>query len=202
MKQIHIAPGSPNSKKVMMANHATGLNLPQTEVDLASGAQKSPAYIALNPNGKMPILELSDGASLWESNAIINRMAAEAGSDLWPRSDLRYDILRWQFWEACHWTPACGKFISRHLFGDASIDLEAAAQALHPLAGVLDGHLAGRDWLVGTGMTTADISVCAILCYKDACHYPLADYANIRRWFAAMAATPAWSAANPAPKAA
>lgn len=202
MKLLHIAPPSPNSMKVMAANRLTGLNLPVAEVDLQTGVQKSPGYLALNPNGKLPILELADGGTLWESNAIVNFMAAQSQSVLWPKSDIRYDILRWQFWEACHWTPACARFISRHLFGDESVDLEAASDALHPLAAVLDAHLAGRDWLVGEAMTTADISVAAILAYKGACHYPLEQYANIARWHAGIEALDGWPSTAPAQTAA
>lgn len=202
MKKLHVAVPSPNSKKVIMANELTGLDLPLVEVDLRSGIQRSPDYLALNPNGKMPVLENADGSSLWESNVIINRMASEAKSDLWPATMDRYEIMRWQFWEACHWTPACGKFISHHLFGREGIDMAAATDELRHFAGVLDGHLAGRDWLVGSGMTTADIAVCCILAYKDACHYPLEGFGNIDRWFAAIAALPAWATANPQAQAA
>lgn len=202
MKRLHVAVPSPNSKKVMMANQMTGMDLPLVPVDLRSGVQRSADYLALNPNGKMPVLENADGSTLWESNAIINRMASEAESDLWPKSMDRYEIMRWQFWEACHWTPACGQFIAHHLFGREGIDLEAATEEFRHFAGVLDGHLDGRNWLVGDGMTTADISVCCILAYKDLCHMPLAGFANIARWFAAIEATPAWAAANPQAEAA
>ncbi len=202
MKSLHVFPASPNAKKAMMVNHLTGLNLPLEVVNLPEGAQKSPEFLALNPNGKIPVLEFTDGSTLWESNAIINRMASEAKSDLWPATMDRYDILRWQFWEACHWTPACSKYIGRHLFKRDSIDMDAAALDFHKYAAVLDDHLDGRDWLVGGAMTTADISVAAILAYREACHYPLTDYANINRWFASLAALEAWSVANPAPQAA
>ena len=200
--KLHVFPPSPNAKKAMMVNQITGLNLPQEVVDLQADAQKTEVFLGLNPNGKIPVLEYDDGSTLWESNAIINRLAAEAESPLWPKSNIRYDILRWQFWEACHWTPACAPYISRHLFGNESVDLEAAGEDFHRYAKVLDTHLKGRTWLVGEAMTTADISVCAILAYAQPCQYPLADYAEINRWFGAMSGTDAWAAANPAPQAA
>ncbi|MEX0286412.1 MAG: glutathione S-transferase family protein [Paracoccaceae bacterium] len=202
MKCLHVFPPSPNAKKAMMVNHLTGLNLPLTIVNLQEGEQQSDAFLALNPNGKIPVLELADGSSLWESNAMINRMASEAKSDLWPATMDRYDIMRWQFWEACHWTPACGKFISKHLFQREGIDMEAAEVEFHRFAKVLDDNLDGRDWLVGAGMTTADISVACILAYKEACQYPLSGYVNIARWFDSVQALDAWAVANPAPKAA
>ena len=195
--KLHVFPASPNSRKAMMVNEMLGLNIPTAIVDLQAGEQKAPGFLALNPNGKVPVLEYDDGTTLWESNAIINRMAAMTDTKIWPKTDARYDIMRWQHWEGCHWTPACGKFISKHFFGNDSIDLAAAEADLRPLAGVLDGHLAGRDWLVGAGITTADVAVAAILTYREPCQYPLAGFANIGRWMGRIEALDAWQKANP-----
>ena len=82
-------------------------------MDLQAGDQRKQEFLALNPNGKMPVLEMDDGSSLWESNAIIDRLAAHADSDIWPKSNQRYDIMRWQFWEGCHFTPACSNIDRR-----------------------------------------------------------------------------------------
>ncbi|MGV6848011.1 MAG: glutathione S-transferase family protein [Marinibacterium sp.] len=195
--KLYVFPPSPNSRKVLFANALMGLGIEEQVVDLQSGEQKSPAILGLNPNGRIPILEFDDGTSLWESNAIVNKMAAMAKSDLWPASDQRYDILRWQFWESCHWTPACSKFISRHLFGNETIDLDAAERDLRPFGEVLDNHLAGQEWLSGGAMTTADISVSAMLMYRDACRFPLSGLDHIARWMGAIEATDAWSALTP-----
>ncbi len=198
--KLHIFPPSPNSRKCMVMNRELDLNIPESVIDLRTGAQKSPEMLALNPNGKLPVLEYDDGASLWESNAIVNRLAAEKDTALWPKSNLRYDIMRWQFWESYHLNPVAGKFIAHHLFGNESIDLDAATEEFGALAGVLDSHLAGRDWLAGDGMTTADISVAAILCYRDACQMPLAAHSNILRWLGNLDATASWQAVNMAPE--
>jgi glutathione S-transferase len=184
----------------MVVNRELGLGIEEAAVDLQAGQQFAPELVALNPNAKVPVLEGVDGASLWESNAIVNRLAAEVQTRLWPASNARYDIMRWQFWEAAHFAPAAAKFISRHLFGNESIDLDAAADEFGKVAGILDGHLAGRDWLVGDEMTTADISVSAILCYRDACHMPVEGHANILRWLGNVEAGDAWRAVNPTPQ--
>lgn len=198
--KLYVFPTSPNSRKCMVMNRLLGLDVPETTINLMTGEQKAPSILALNPNGKMPLLEYDDGTSLWESNAITNRLAAERDTTLWPKSNARYDIMRWQFWEGCHLTPAASKFIARYFFGNEAIDLEAAAAEFAPLAKVLDGHLAGRDWLSGDAMTTADISVSAILCYRDACQMPLDDYANIHAWLARVEGTPAWKEVNLEPQ--
>lgn len=198
--KLHVFPPSPNARKCMVANRLLGLDVPEVTVDLLAGEQKRPEFLALNPNGRMPVLEYDDGTTLWESNAITNRLAAERDTALWPKSNTRYDIMRWQFWEGCHFTPAAGKFIAHHIFGNESIDLEAAGEEFTTLARVLDGHLSGRDWLVGDVMTTADISVSAILCYRGPCRMPVADHHNLLAWLDRIEAIPAWKEVNSQPE--
>ncbi|WP_323776028.1 glutathione S-transferase family protein [Leisingera sp.] len=200
--KLPVFPPSPNSRKVLVVNSLLGLDLPVRIVDLQAGEQFQEAFAELNPNAKVPVLEEDDGSSLWESNAIINRLCSDRETPLWPQSNQRYDIMRWQFWEGCHWTPVCSKFISRHLFGRADIDIEAAAEDFHKLAKVLNGHLDGRNWLSGELMTAADISVAAILCYREPCRYPVEGYSNILRWMARIERLEAWQTVNPAPQAA
>ena len=198
--KLHVFPPSPNARKCMVVSRLLDLNVPEVTIDLHAGDQKKPEFLALNPNGKMPVLEYDDGTTLWESNAITNRLCAETDTALWPKSNARYDIMRWQFWEGCHFTPAASKFVGYHFFGNHSIDLKAAAQELEVLAKVLDGHLAGRDWLAGNAMTTADISVSAILCYRVPCKMPLDGYDNIAAWLGRIEALPAWKAVNLQPE--
>lgn len=196
--KLYIFPASFNARKAVTVNALLGLDIETVEVDLMGGAQKSAEFLALNPNGKVPVLAFDDGSTLWESNAIINRMAGEVDTELWPKSNARYDIMRWQFWESAHWAPACAKFIGKHIFGNDSIDLVKAEAECKTLAGVLDGHLAARDWLVGDAMTNADISVAACLAYREPCHYPIGDFSNIKRWLGQIESLSAWQMANAA----
>ena len=110
--------------------------------------------------------------------------------------------MKWQFWEASHFQPACSEFIGKYFFGDDSVDIPAATERFQTLVAVLDGALADRNWLVGDAMTTADVSVASYLCYRETCHYPMDAYANIERWLGAIEAIPAWAEVNPAPAAA
>lgn len=188
--KLHSFLPSPNSQKVLLVNALTGNQAQPVSVDIFSGVQKQPEFLALNPNGRVPVLEMDDGSTLWESNVICNRLAGLAGSPLWPEGDARYDILRWQMWEGCHLTPAATPFAAKYIFGDESVDLDAAAKGFHPFAKVLDDHLEGRDWLVGAAMTTADISVAMLLGLRHSCHMPTDGYANILAWLGRIEALP------------
>lgn len=126
--KLHVVPSSPNARKTMTANGLLGLNNEIVMVDVNAGAHKTTEFLMLNPNGKVPVLEFDDGSTLWESNAIINRMAAEVDTDLLPKTNARYDIMQWQFWESAHWKPACSPFISKHVFGNDTIDIAKAEE--------------------------------------------------------------------------
>ena len=189
--KLHVFPPSPNAKKVMMAADEAGIPVEITMVDLTKGEQKTPEFLALNPNGKMPVLEYDDGTSLWESNAIVNKLADLGGSDLFPKSEARFPIVQWQFWEMAHWAPAVGKYVAAALFGQP-IDHDAAKPALEAVTKVLDGHLSGRKWMVGDAMTTADISVAAMLCYRQEAQLPLGNVPGIDAWLDRIAERESW----------
>lgn len=197
--KLHVFPPSPNARKTMMTAHHVRVPVDLKIVDLHKGEQKHPAFLALNPNGKIPVLEYDDGTSLWESNAITNRLADIAGSDLFPKSDARFPIVQWQFWEMAHWTPAVSKFIGAKFF-DAPLDREVDGKAVQAVAEVLNRHLDGRDWLVGEAMTTADISVAAVLCYRELCEVPLVNVPNIDNWMARITGLESWQEANREPE--
>lgn len=189
--KLHVFPRSPNAKKVMMAAQEAGVPVELEIVDLHKGEQRRPEFLALNPNGKMPVLEYDDGTSLWESNAITNQLAELGGGKLFPGGRDRFQIGQWQFWEMAHWAPEISKFI-RATFFDVPLDRETEAPALQKVASVLNGQLAGRDWLVSNQMTTADISVAAMLCYREVCDLPLGDVPNIDRWMERISQLESW----------
>lgn len=189
--KLHVFPPSPNAKKVMMAAREAGIPVEITIVDLTKGEQKTPEFLALNPNGKMPVLEFDDGTTLWESNAIVNKLADMGGSALFPKSDARFPIVQWQFWEMAHWAPAVSAYVAAALFG-RPIDHDTAKPALDAVVKVLEGHLTGRDWLVDDTMTTADISVAAMLCYRQECKLPMGDVPKIDAWLGRISERESW----------
>lgn len=202
--KLHYHPISHNCRRVLATIYELAReDIELSVVDLFSGAHKSPEFLKLNPNGKVPVLE--DGEySLWESTAIMQYLSGD--SSLWPASKVRYDIIRWQVWGVAHWGPPIGKVVYERLVkkvtGGGEADeakVDEALEEFRRFADVLDGHLEKQDWLVGDGLTLADFSVAANLTYADAVGIDLEPYANIRRWYGSIEAREAWQRSAPPP---
>jgi len=195
--KIHAFPLSPRGFKVLcFANHI-GADYEFVLCDLRKGAQRTPEFTALNLNQRMPVLE-EDGWSLWESNAILQYLAANAG--LLPKDErARADIARWMFWESAHWDQACAILVFERFvkgaFGLGAADekeVEKGIAQFHRAGSVLDRHLEGRRYLCNDTLSIADFAVGAALIMSDMAQFPLGDYAQIKRWHAQLTALPAW----------
>jgi glutathione S-transferase len=203
--KLYFHPASPFARKALIAAHLLGLELETEQVDLFAGAGQTPEFLKLNPQGKVPTLVDGDFA-LWESNAIIQYLAAlQPATPLYPDDvRVRADIARWQFWEASNWAPACMVYVYENVLkpmlkrGEPDPEeLRKAAEKFHRFGKVLDGHLESRAWLVGDGLTLADISVAVSFMYAGPGQYPLEGYAHIARWLDQVKALPAWIATEP-----
>jgi len=203
--KLYTNPLSPNCRKIQgVAAHA-GVSLDVEMVDLLKGAQKQPDFLAINPNGKVPALVDGD-TTLWESNAITCYVAGQAESDLWPKSNQRYDILRWMFWESNHWSKAVGTVIGQKIFNAANQDqaiIDKGIADFRTFATVLDTHLAARDFVSGESLTVADFSIAVWLGYSQVCGLPLSEFRHVSAWHDRLSALPAWGEMHPPqPKAA
>ena len=177
-------------------------------VDLAKGEQRSPEFLAMNPNGKVPVLKDGD-RTFWEADAIMCHLARKAGSDLWPKDDRQIEVLRWLSWNADHFTRHAGALYFEHIikpsFGIGAPDAAAAEEAtgyFKRFAGVLDDHLGGREFLVGDGLTVADFAVAVTLPYADAAKLPLGEFPAVQRCHTRLCELPAWREPFPATTAA
>ncbi len=99
--KLYYHPYSNNCRRVIAVIRHLGINVELQAVDFETGEHQSDAFLKLNPNGKVPVLEAGDFA-LSESNAIMAYLASEPDNDLWPKDNRRYDIMRWFNWEAAH----------------------------------------------------------------------------------------------------
>jgi glutathione S-transferase len=174
-------------------------------LDLVKREQQAPAYLAINPNGKVPTLV--DGERVvWEADAVMCRLAERAGSDLWPRDiDRQIEVVRWLSWNAQHFYRHGGalffEYIIRPRFALGPPEPAAVNEALSGFcrfASVLNGHLAGRRSLVGDGLTVADFSVAVVLPFAREAHMPVDEFPEIRRWHDRLSELEAWREPFPA----
>ncbi len=167
-------------------------------LDLRKGERKSPSYLALNPNGKVPTLTDGDQV-LWEADAIMCHLSDRAGAELWPHDARQPEVIRWLSWNSQHFLPCGGalyfEYAIKPHFGlgdpDGAVVTEAQ-DAFRQLAGILNDHLAGRTWLVGEALTVADFSVAVVLPYAGQVPLPLEEFPEVRRWYDRLSAIEAW----------
>ena len=200
--KLYYHPISQNCRRVLATIHETGRSDVELQlVDLMKGEHKTPEFVALNPNGKVPVLVDGD-TKLWESNAIIQYLSTD--SPLWPPNKSRYDIARWQFWGLAHWSPAIGKVvyerIVKPMVGAGEPDEAVIAQGTRDFerfAAVLDGHLERRDYLVGESFSLADIAVAADLSYAGPAGLSLDSFPNVARWYGSIEQRESWKKTAP-----
>lgn len=201
--KLYQHPASPNCRKPLAVAAHLGLELELELVDLTSGAQRQPAFLAINPNGKVPAL-VDGGTTLFESNAIMGYLCSKQDTELWPKSNARYDILKWMFWELAHWGPATGVFTFENVIKGAlglgdpdTAALEAGKPALDRVAAVLDGQLESTPFLCGEGPTLADFAVAAHLTFRNRAKLPLDSHPHINAWAERLDSIPAWRDSTP-----
>ena len=203
--KLYLIPTSPNSRKVLAVVHHLRLAPEIAHLDFARGDTAKPEFLALNPNGMVPVLV--DGTfRLWESNAINQYLVEKAGgSPLFPRDpQIRADITRWQFWEQAHLNRAFGTLIFESVIkpkfgmGEASAGLvEFCLRETGRFAKVLEAHLAGRSTLVGNDITLADYAMVCLEKYRGMTPFDWSPFPNINRYFDQVRETEAWIKAAP-----
>ncbi|MEM7226533.1 MAG: glutathione S-transferase family protein [Pseudomonadota bacterium] len=189
---------TPNPRRACAVARYLNSPVEFVRVDLGAGQNRTPDFLAINPNGKVPAL--ADGeAKLWESNAIMAYLARKAGSDLFPNDDRQIEILRWLSWDLAHFSRHGGTLLFEHFikgrFGMGEPDPERVEEAtgfFKRFAAVLNDHLKGRDTLVGDGLTIADFAVACMLPSADLAKLPLEGCLEIDRWHGKLMELPAW----------
>lgn len=178
----------------------------QRPIRLDKMEHRSESLRQLNPNGKLPVLQHGDFV-LWESNAILQYLAAELQADadpndrlpLWPEDHrTQADILRWLQWETGRWNPRIGELLRHQVyfpFWGYPGDPAAIEKNLPPLGkalNLLDQQLQQTPFLCGQALTIADLSVAAPLLFVDDLAITLSDFPALQRWFAALSETRWW----------
>ena len=191
---------SGNCHKLRMLLGHLGRDYRWVETDSPHGATRTPAYLAKNPNGKVPMIETDDGRVMVESNAILTWLADGTkyfGGDAWERAQ----TLAWMFFEQYSHEPYVA--VARFICGWTPIDSPRRAdlpnlrqRGDHAL-GVMEKHLASNEWFSATGYGIADIALFGYThCAEDG-GFDLARYPNVVAWLDRVRAQPGFVAMPP-----
>ena len=184
---------SGNCYKVKLMLEQLGLRYRWQEVDALNGATRTPQFIAMNGNGRVPVLEIEPGRYLPESNAILCYLAD--GTSFWSHERLeRAQTLQWMFFEQYSHEPyvAVARFICKFLPADhpRRAELPRLHERGYQALGVMQQHLAERSFFVGERYSIADVALFAYThCAADG-GFDLDRFPAIKAWIARVTDQP------------
>lgn len=176
---------SGNCYKLRLAMTQLGIAFRRIEKDITRGETRTADFLAINPNGRIPVLVTPEGQVLPESNAALWYLARE--SPLMPKDAFQQaQVLQWMFFEqynhepniatSRYWIHVLGE---REKYADALLEKQ---QKGHDALGVMEAHLSGRDFFVGSDYSIADIALYAYTHVADQGGFSLDAYPEIRGW--------------------
>ncbi|SAK96481.1 glutathione S-transferase domain-containing protein [Caballeronia catudaia] len=188
---------TPNGVKVSIMLEETGIAYEAHRVDIMANENQEPAFVSLNPNGKIPAIFDPSGpaghpVALFESGAILLYLADKTGQFLSADPAIRYETIQWLMWQMGGVGPMFGqvgffnKFAGKAYEDKRPRDRYAAESGR--LLGVLDTRLAGRNWMMGDDYSIADISLLGwvrnLIGFYEARELVGFDrFVHVQRWF-------------------
>jgi glutathione S-transferase len=183
--QFHGDSISGNCYKLQLACSELGMDYVWHEMDILSGDTQTQRFLAMNPNGKVPVMILTDGRVLPESNAILSYLAdgtVLAGMDRYARAN----VLQWLFFEQYSHEPfiATSRFIVKYLDSPPvrQADLEAKQPGGYKALAVMEHQLGAQAFIANSEFSIADI---ALYAYTHVAHeggFDLQEFPAIREW--------------------
>ena len=186
---------SGNAYKAALALELSGLEWEPVFVDFFGGETRSPEYREINPMGEVPVM-VDGNVTLSQSGAIQDYVTSKSGKLGGRSAEERREILRWQFWDNHKMSSMAGmtRFLMNFLPEDKRpAEVIAFNQGrLKTAYKTLEAELSTRDWLVGDGITIADISCCGYLFYPEPFGFDRAEWPAIDAWLTRISETPGW----------
>lgn len=192
--KLYSTQSSGNSYKVRLLLAKLGYPFALMEVDIFAGEHRTPEFLALNPEGRVPLLELQDGSVLAESNAILFYLAE--GTPLLPADKVkRAEVLRWMFFEQNNHEPgiAQARFWLKQVRGGRELrghDADRWMEEGYGALKIMERHLAGRRFFVGDILTIADIALYPHTRVAPEGDFDLSPFPEVRTWLARIEAEP------------
>ena len=187
---------SGHSYKAALALELAGLDWEPVKVDFFNGESRTPAFReTVNEMGECPVLV--DGETRLTQSAVIQQYLSETYGHFGGQNpEEAREVLRWQFWDNHKLSSMIGftRFLS-HFVPEEKRPMEVIAFNKGRLAAaykVLDGHLAGRDWIVGDAPTNADLTCCGYLFYPEPFGFERSEWPEIDRWLSNIQSLEGW----------
>lgn len=188
---------SSNVQKVIWLCDECKVDFEREDIGGPFGGNDKPEYLKLNPNGKIPCV-IDDGFVIWESNAILQYLAAKHAQGTWYPTDLqtRARAVQWMDWALSTYfvaaTPVFMGLVRTPADKRDMVAIGKARDVWSKAVSILDDHLACNEYIAGDAITIGDIPL-AIATYRWLT-LPIEreNYPNLKRWYDSIAARPAF----------
>lgn len=201
---------TPNGIKVALALEEMHLPYEPHTINILEGDQHTPEFMSISPNGKIPALYDPNGPddhpiSLMESAAILLYLSRKTGEYAPLDAAGRSACEQWLFFQMGHIGPMFGQFGHFYVYARDKCDhpypTDRYAKETRRLLGVLEHHLAGRDYMLGESYSIADMSICPwVEClgrfYKAGDFLRLKEFSAVNDWLARCTERPAYARAR------
>lgn len=185
---------TPNGQKIPIALEELGLGYTLTHIDLNKGEQKTADFLALNPNGKIPVLiDSANGVTLFESAVILTYLADQQGSLGGEGQAERLLVQQWLAFQIASVGPMLGQlWWFRHVPPTANEQaLERYRRESMRLYEVINSQLVSRDYIAGERYTIADIALFTWLRTYEELDLDISPFPAVRAWLDKLAQRPA-----------
>ncbi len=193
---------TPNGRKVSIALEELGLAYNVHAIDINKDEQFAPAFLKISPNNRIPaIVDQDNGMSLMESGAILIYLAEKTGKLMPKDPEGRYRTIEWLMWQMGGIGPMLGQVhhFLKYNRGKAPYAEERYSKEAKRLYGVLDRRLESREFMAGD-YSIADIATWPWISRFEWQEIDLNEFANVRRWYTAIAKRPAVQRGYQVPK--
>lgn len=194
---FHYAPMT-SATRIHWALEELEIPFEKRKVDLAKGEQKTPEFLAQNPNGKVPLL-VADGAAIFESLAILLYLGERYGVEkgLFPAERMeRAQAVTWMCWAQVSLAEAATRILrntSERIPAEERNEKAAATagKELDDLLAIADAAMAGKTYLLGEKFSFADLAITGYAPFFTYVGTDLSKFENVQAWFARCTARPA-----------
>jgi glutathione S-transferase len=192
--KLHCFGESGHSYKAALTLELSGLDWEPVFVDFFAGQHRGEDYRNLNVMAEAPVL--IDGDIRLSQSGVIQQYITDKTGKFGGAPDEKYEVLRWVLWDNHKLSSQVGmtRFLMNFLPEDKRPKevIGFMQGRLKAAFATLENQLRGRDWLVGDGMTNADLTCCGYLFYDEPFGFDRKDHPNIDAWLTRISATPGW----------